>query len=178
MYVGLSTIKMDKQKELLISYLNIKQPSLFEFKDAPDKDGIKEFNAELEYDKFCDVISGDKRFYRPQVFDLWGMTVPILEKRKTDFYFDHPLQKTCTTTINLPEGFEIETLPTNASLKFTYGNYEVNYVYNKEKNQVVSIAKVILNTQVIPAAKYTEMQQYMDAIAKVQNKKLVIRKKA
>ncbi|WP_255404594.1 hypothetical protein [Mucilaginibacter sp. MD40] len=35
-----------------------------------------------------------------------------------------------------------------------------------------------LNNHVIPAAKYTEMQQYMDNIAKAQNKKLVIRKKA
>jgi hypothetical protein len=51
-------------------------------------------------------------------------------------------------------------------------------VYNKEKNQVVSTAKFILNNQVIPAGKYTEMQQYMDAIAKAQNKKLVIKKKA
>ena len=72
----------------------------------------------------------------------------------------------------------METLPVNANLKFSYGNYELNYVYNKEKNQVVSTAKFILNNQVIPAVKYTEMQQYMDAIAKAQNKKLVIKKKA
>ena len=43
---------------------------------------------------------------------------------------------------------------------------------------MVSTAKFILNNQVIPAVKYTEMQQYMDAIAKAQNKKLVIKKKA
>jgi hypothetical protein len=51
-------------------------------------------------------------------------------------------------------------------------------VYNKDKNQVVSTAKFVLNSQVIPAAKYTEMQEYMDAIAKAQNKKLVLHKKA
>jgi len=68
-------------------------------------------------------------------------------------------------------------MPANASLKFSYGNYEISYVYNKDKNQVVSTAKFVLNTQIIPAAKYTEMQQYMDGITKAQNKKLVIRKK-
>jgi hypothetical protein len=51
-------------------------------------------------------------------------------------------------------------------------------VYNKEKNQVVSTAKFTLNNHVIPAAKYTEMQEYMDAVTKAENKKLVIRKKA
>jgi hypothetical protein len=178
MYVGWSSIKIDEQKQLFIRYLNIKQPSVFDLKDSPDKDGIKQVNIALEYDKFCDVLTGDKQFYRPRVFDVWAYTVPIVEKRKTDYYFDHPMQKSCVTTIDLPAGFEVETLPANTNLKFSYGNYEINYVYNRDKNQVISTAKFILNNQVIPAAKYTEMQQYMDSIAKAQNKKLVIHKKA
>ena len=94
------------------------------------------------------------------------------------YYFDFPLQKSCITTIDLPSDFEVETLPTNQSLKFTYGNYEIKYVYDQAKNQVVSTAKFNLTNHVIPAAKYTEMQQYLDAVAKAQNKKLVIRRKA
>lgn len=177
MFIGMSSEKIDEQKEFLIRYFNIKQPTSFEFKGSPDKDEINKLNIDLEYDKFCDVLAGDKQFYRPRIFDLWGLTVPILEKRVSDFYLPHPMQKSCVTTIDLPAGFEVETLPANASLKFTYGNYDLSYVYSKDKNQVISAAKFILNTQVIPAAKYTEMQQYMDAIAKAQNKKLVLRKK-
>lgn len=135
-------------------------------------------NMELEYDKFCDVAAGDKQFYRPKVFDLWGVTVPVLEKRKSDYYFDHPMQKSCITTIDLPAGFEVETLPANQSLKFTYGTYEISYTYDAAKNQVTSKANFKLTNQVIPAAKYTELQQYMDAVAKAQNKRLVIRHKA
>ncbi|MEO6849364.1 MAG: DUF3857 domain-containing protein, partial [Mucilaginibacter sp.] len=123
MYVGMSSIKVDEQKEFLLRSLNIKQPSSFDFKDAPDKNGVKELNIDLEYDKFCDVLAGDKRFYRPRVFDLWSATVPITDKRKTDYYFEHPMQKSCVTTIDLPAGFEVENLPANTSLKFTYGNY-------------------------------------------------------
>jgi hypothetical protein len=132
----------------------------------------------MEYDKFCDVMAGDKQFYRPRAFDLWRLTIPVLEKRKSDYYFEHPMKKTCVTTIDLPAGFEVESMPVNASLKFSYGSYEVNYVYDAAKNQIVSTTKFNLTNYAIPAAKYNEMQQYMDAIAKVQNKKLVIRKKA
>ena len=178
MFIGMTSEKIDDQKEFLIRYLNIKQPTGFDFKTSPDNADINQLNIDLEYDKFCDVLAGDKQFYRPLVFDLWGMTVPVLEKRRSDFYFDHPMQKSCVTIIDLPAGFEVETLPANTSLKFTYGNYEISYAYNKDKNQVVSTAKFILDNQVIPAARYTEMQQYMDGIAKAQNKKLVIRKKA
>jgi hypothetical protein len=178
MFIGITSEKMDEQKEFLLRYFNMKQPSSFDFKTSPGKAEINELNMDLEYDKFCDVLAGDKQFYRPRVFDLWALTVPILEKRRADYYFEHPMQKSCVTTIDIPAGFEVEALPVNAMLKFTYGNYNLSYVYNKEKNQVVSTAKFILNNQVIPAAKYTEMQQYMDAVAKAQNKKLVIKKKA
>jgi len=177
-YVGMASVKTDDQKKFLMRSLKIKQPSVFDLKDSPDKGGIKELNLSFEYDKFCDVSAGDKQFYRPRIFDLWAITVPILEKRKTDYYFEHPMKKSCITTIDLPVGFEVETMPTNTSLNFSYGSYDITYVYDKDKNSVISTAKFVLNTHVIPAAKYTEMQEYMDAIAKAQNKKLVIRKKA
>jgi hypothetical protein len=177
-YINITSLKTDKQKETVMHMLNIKQPLAFDLKPADDKGGIKEVDINLEYDKFCDIMAGDKQFYKPHVFDLWGITVPVEEKRKSDYYFQIPLQKTCVTIIDLPAGFEVETLPANQSLKFTYGNYDIKYVYDIAKNQVTSTAKCILNNHVIPAAKYAEMQQYMDAVAKAQNKKLVIHKKA
>jgi hypothetical protein len=176
-YIELSALKTDEQKEEVMHLLNIRQPSVFDYKPSTDKDGVKEVDINLEYDKFCDIMAGDKQFYRPRVFDLCAFTVPIEEKRKTDYYFDIPLQKSCVTTIDLPAGFQVETLPVDQRLKFTYGDYEVNYVYDPTKNQVVSTAKFNLTNHVIPAAKYTELQQYLDGVAKAQNKKLVIRKK-
>jgi hypothetical protein len=177
-YIGMASLKTDEQKETLIRTLKMKQPSLMDFKPGEDKDGVKQIELALEYDKFCDVMAGNKQFYRPRVFDIWGVTLPVLEKRKTDYYFNQPMIENCVTTIDLPEGFEVETLPANQSLKFTYGNYDVKYVYDAAKNQITSTAKFNLNKHIIPAAKYTEMQEYMDNIAKAQNKKLVIRRKA
>jgi hypothetical protein len=177
-FLGLMYLKTDEQKERVITMLNMKQPSAFTFKPSTDKDGTKEIDIDLEYDKFCDITSGDKHFYKPRVFDLWQATFPVEEKRKSDYYFEVPILKSCITTIDLPAGFEVETLPANQSLKFTYGSYDVRYVYDPAKNQVVSTAKFNLTNHVIPAAKYTEMQVYMDAIAKAQNKKLVIHRKA
>ncbi len=178
LYVGVESLKLDDQKEFYMRALNIKQPIVFDLKPVSDNDGIKRIDINLEYDKFCDVMSGDKQFYRPKVFDLCAFSLPIEDKRKTDYYFEHPLQKTCVTTIDLPPGFEVEALPTSQNLKFTYGNYDVKYSYNAAKGQVVSTARFEISNQVIPAAKYTELQQYLDAVAKAQNKKLVIRRKA
>ena len=93
MFVGMATIKTDDQKQFLLHELHIKQPSVFDFTSGTDINGVKEVNLTLEYDKFCDVMTGDKEFYRPLAFSLWAASVPILEKRKTDYYFDCPVQK-------------------------------------------------------------------------------------
>jgi hypothetical protein len=158
--------------------LDIKLPSVFDFKLGSDLNGFKEAELNMEYDKFCDVMVGDKQFLKPRVLSFWdNVTVPVTEKRKSDYYFEFPMQESCVTAIDLPQGYEVESLPPNAMLKFTYGSYNLTYVYEKNKNQVVSTAKFVLNNQVIPAARYTEMQQYMVSVARAQNKKLVIHKK-
>jgi hypothetical protein len=177
-YVGISTLKTDEQKAAMLQILNIKQPMSFDIGPYKDNDGVRELNFNLDYDKFCDIAAGDKQFYRPHVFDLVAFTLPVEEHRKSDYYFDHPLEKTCVTTIDLPAGFEIETLPVNQSIKFIYGAYDVKYTYDAAKNQVMSTAKFVITNQVIPAAKYNELQDYLESVEKAQNKKLVIKRKA
>jgi len=177
-YIGLSYAKTDEQKEFLMHALNIKQASVFDLTQGKDENGVREIDLSLEYDKFCDIMAGTKEFYKPRVFDLCAFTVPVLEKRNSDYYFEAPIKKTCITTIDLPANYEVEALPANQNLKFTYGNYDITYVYNAAKHQIVSTAKFSIVNHVIPAAKYTELQEYLDAVAKAQNKKLVIRHKA
>jgi hypothetical protein len=170
--------KIDEQKKFWLEQLQIKQPFAFDFNSGKDINYVKQIDLNCEYDKFCDVMAGDKQFYRLSSFKLWANTVLTQDKRTSDFYWDNPLMKSCITTIDLPQGFEVESLPSNTSFKFTYGSYDVSYAYDKDKNQVIGKAKFVLNNQLIPAAKYNEMQQFMDDVAHAQNKKLVIKKKA
>ncbi len=177
-YIQMEAEKTDEQKQYWLKSLEIKQPYSFDLTPGKDIDGVKQDDLDLEYDKFCDIIAGDKQFYKPSAFALWDGTVPILDKRQSDYYWDFPRLKICTTTIDIPQGFEVETLPGATNLKFSYGSCDISYIYNKDKNQVVGSAKFELTNQVIPAAKYNEMQQFMDNVARAQNKKLVIKKKA
>jgi len=178
MLIGLSYSKVDDRKKSLLSYLNLKQPDIFELKDLKDENGFKEVELDLEYEKLSDMAAGGKYFYRPRLFDLWRLTTPVLEKRKTDYFFEHPMLKKNATTITLPSDLEVESLPTDTSFKFSYGSYSVKYTYDKEKNEVKTTAQFELNKHVIPAAKYNEMQAFMDNIAKSMSKKLVLKKKA
>jgi hypothetical protein len=177
MFDYISGLKIDQQKQFLIKYLHLKQPSVFEIKHTLDKGGIKQINLDLAYENFADVIAGNKQFYKPALFNVWNFTLPSEEKRTNDYYFEHPMKKVGKTTINLPEGYVMESMPSNINLKFTYGTYDANYIYDAVKNQVISNAKFVLTNHVIPAAKYNEMQAYFESIVKANNRKLIIKKK-
>ncbi len=177
MFIGWSSIKTDEQKKALISFLNLRQPDIFTFKELKDENGIKEWELSLDYEKISDMVAGSKSFYRPRLFDLWRATMPVVEKRKTDYFFDHPMLKRNTTVISFPADMEVETLPTDAFFKFAYGSFSVKYSYDKDKNEMRSITQFELNNHIIPAAKYNEMQQFMENISKTMNKKLVMKKR-
>ncbi|RYD94300.1 MAG: DUF3857 domain-containing protein, partial [Sphingobacteriales bacterium] len=84
LYIGLAQTKVDEQKEYLLRSMQIKQPAYFELKPAEDKEGVKQVNMDMEYDKFYEASAGNKQFYKPHAFALWSFTCPMLEKRKTD----------------------------------------------------------------------------------------------
>lgn len=177
-YDGLKSLSQDDQQTYLIRSWNMKQPGIFELKHVADSADKKSLNVRLEYDKLCDVSSGGKFFYRPALIGLWSLRLDSEKPRKTDFYFPHPLTKELVTYYTLPENFEIETLPSNVSLKFSYGVFSRNYVFDAEKHQIKSVAVMTIDKPRIPAAKYAEMYQFMEDIARANGRKIVIRKKA
>lgn len=178
MYIHMSTLKTDEQKKFLINSLNLRQPDLFDLSHQNDKDGIKEISLDLTYASLSDMKAGDKYFYRPRIFDIYRATFPATEKRRSDFYFPHPMLKKNVTSIIIPGDFEVESLPADVDINFSYGSYKVKYLYNAEKHEVNSTSVFTLKNHVIPAAKYNEMQKFMDDISKSMSKKLVIKKKA
>ena len=81
------------------------------------------------------------------------MSLP--KKRKKDFHFEFRMAKSCITTIKLPPGFDVESLLSNAKLKFNCGNYEISYLYNPTNGQIINKAKFKITRSTIPAENYT-----------------------
>ncbi|WP_423148755.1 DUF3857 domain-containing protein [Rubrolithibacter danxiaensis] len=177
MLLGNAYRKLDDQKKFLINYLRLKQPDVFEMSQGNDKDGKKESSFNFDYARFNDMAAGNKLFLRPRLLDIWTSTLPAKSTRKYDYYFDHPMLKKNTTVIELPKGFEIESLPANTDIKFSYGNFKTTYTYKKENNQLTCYSEFQITNHVIPAEKYAEMQEFMENVSKSLNKKLVINKK-
>lgn len=176
-YLAYNALSIDQQKQVYTRLLHMRQFSELNITHSDLDNSINETDLDITFDKFCDIVSDDKLFFRPFAFDLSTYIFTPDAKRKTDFHFEYPMAKSCTTTIDLPRGFEIETLPPNASLKFAFGSFEISYVYNQSSNKVVSIAKFNINNAVIPPENYAEMQHFFDEVGQEERRKLVVKHK-
>ncbi len=176
-FIGISYKKTDEQKKDIINTLNLKQPDIFNLIEKDDKDGVKKLELDLEYQKLNDFSAGDKLFFRQGLFDLWKLTLPVNKSRKTDYFFNHPAITQNKAVYKLPENMMPESLPSNINLKFSYGTYKSEFAYNQEKNEIINTAKLELKNHIIPASGYSEMQKFMDEVAKSMSKKLIIKRK-
>jgi len=175
-YLAFNGLSLDQQKQLYTRMLHMRQFSKLDL-TYKDDNGVDQIDMDAQFDKFCDIVSADKLFFKPSAIDLSMYNLPVEAKRKTDFQFEFPMSKSCITTISLPSGYVVETLPQNASLKFAFGSYVVNYTYDQAKNEVISIAKFNITSAVVPSESYTEMQQFFDRVNGEEQRKLVVRKK-
>jgi hypothetical protein len=177
-FIAISYKKTDEQKKEILNTLNLKQPDIFNLIEKDDKDGIKKLELNLEYKKLSDFSTGDKLFLRQGLFDLWKLTLPVNKVRKTDYFFTHPRITQNKAIYKLPNNMIPESLPSTTNLKFRYGTYKSEYEYIQEKNEIINNVKMELNNHIIPASKYSEMQIFMDEVAKSMSKKMIIKKKS
>jgi hypothetical protein len=81
------------------------------------------------------------------------------ENKKKDYFFKRTFIKTDTTTYSLPANYIAESIPQPSLLKCDYGFFTTNYTYVKEKNQLISVARLELSQNRIPSDKYAEVKK-------------------
>lgn len=165
------TAKKDDQKKMIVWGLGFKQPDEF---SVVKKEELLDIDLKIE--KIPQFSAGSKMFLNPRVNSIWKTVLPKAENRKQDFYFDSPFIKTDSTIYNLPEDYVAESVPAPAELKCEYGSYKTSYAYVKEKNQIVSVARLELSQNKIPSGKYAEVKKFFDGVISEDTQKMVIKK--
>jgi hypothetical protein len=169
------TAKKDDQKQLLVRYLGFKQPDEFAIIKKGQQETL-DVDIDLSIEKIPQFSAGSKMFLNPRVNDIWKSVLPKADDRKQDYFFKYPFIKTDTTIYDLPQGYVAESLPPASSLGCDFGTYVTTYTYVKEKNQVVSVARLELLQNRITAAKYAEVKKFFDSVMGEDTHKVVIKK--
>ena len=163
--------KRDDQKEMIMRGLGFKQPD--EFKIAKNAEAL---DIDLKIEKIPQFSAGSKMFLNPRINSIWRVILPKSENRKQDYYFNSPFIKTDSTVYNLPEDFVAESIPKPVDLKCEYGTYKTSYSYLKEKNQLLSVARLELSQNKIPSDKYADVKKFFDGVMSEDTQKMVIKK--
>ncbi|MEP6674890.1 MAG: DUF3857 domain-containing protein [Ferruginibacter sp.] len=166
--------KKDDQKKFLVYYLGFMQPDDFEINYDKKKRDIVEVN--MTYEKIHDFKAGSKLFLNPRIYKLWNTALPNNESRKNDYFFESPFIKTDTTVYQLPDGYQVETLPKTKNIKFEYGSFSSSYTFDATAKTITSTAQLILTQHRIPAAKYSVTKKFFDDVLAEYTEKIVVKK--
>src|SRR5258708_1378660 len=154
--------KPDAQKAYFINGMGFKDPQqiIFKQEEASDNFGV---TVDQEIEALPELKTGTKMFLSPRVYRLWSRKLPKSERRRQDFYFNCPFEKTDTTCIKLPAGYKPDALPESKDLRCDLANYSARYWYDEKNGRVYSTAKIDLLRHKIPVKNYTEIKNFFNS---------------
>jgi len=168
--------KKDDQKEFLVTKLGFLQPDEFDL-ITDRKNTSAKTSFKLLIEKVPEFTAGSKMFLNPRIYKIWSSSLPTTEKRTKSFYFPFPFTKTDTTVYELPENYTVDNMPKGKDLKFEYGLFKTNYVYDEKANTITSIAFLQLSQNVIPPEKFEEAKRFFSNVIEEYTEKIVVKMK-
>lgn len=133
---------------------------------------IYKFTIESQAD-----IIGDKIYFSP-LFFLKTKEDPFkLEKREFPVDFGYPSTSLYRITVNLPEGYRVESIPKAEAfaLPENFGLFKYNISHNESTIQLVIETKI--NTPIIPSFHYDTLKVYFNKLIEKENEQIVLTKK-
>jgi len=134
------------------------------------------YQFEFESDNQIEII-GDKMYFSPLLFHTKKENPFTLEERKFPIDFGVPWEDKFTISIQIPEGYTVESKPENVAyaLPDNFGVYKFAITVTDKKIQVVSFIKI--NFPVIAPTYYDTLKIFYKKMIEKQLEKVVLVKK-
>jgi len=129
----------------------------------------------LNADNRVEIIGG-KMFINPLLFFTRSKNPFTQEVRQMPVYFGYPTQEKFNLNIEIPEGYEIESLPN--PIKIASENKEIVYMLNTsgEGNKIRIISSKEINNSIFAADQYNGLKDLFQKMIASQNQKIVLKK--
>lgn len=121
-------------------------------------------------------ILGDKIYVDPMLFFGSEKNPFVLENRELPVYYGYPFQQKFNITIEIPEGYTIESFPKPIRLSTgdNVGNF--SFMINNAENKLqLSVVKEI-NTAIVSSSFYGSLKEFYRKMIEKQNEKIVLKK--
>ncbi len=165
----------DEKRTSFIHGLGWKQPDKLDIANGDRSETPYQTTAVMDYEQLYSFKAGSKMFLPLRLYPVFSADVPVTEKRKHDYYFEHPYQLLDSTVYHLPENFSVESLPKDKNLETAFGKYTSHCVFDEAAKTVTVIAFLEITKHVVPPSKYTELLNFKKYLDEDMGEKLVVK---
>ncbi|WP_111708839.1 DUF3857 domain-containing protein [Lutibacter citreus] len=122
------------------------------------------------------ITSNNKMFVKPLLFNSIKENKFKLENRDYPVDFTTTFSKKNTSIIEIPEGYEVESLPESIAfgLPESFGVYR--FQISQAGNRITTLSELTINTVIYPASYYQELKEFYKEIVKKNSEQIVLKK--
>ncbi|MDG2432860.1 DUF3857 domain-containing protein [Flavobacterium sp.] len=118
-------------------------------------------------------LSGGKMMFAVNAYNQYLGSVKRIRNRKKPFEIHRGYLDTDYITIELPDGFSIEHMPTNYELKNKFGAYSIEF--SKTTNNSITYKRSLsIKKGMYLASEYDDYRLFMEQVAKNDNAKMIL----
>lgn len=165
----------DEKRASFIHGLGWKQPDKLTISTGDRSETPYNTTATMDYEELYNFKAGSKMFLPLRLYPIFSADVPITERRKHDYYFEHPYQLFDSTVYHLPDGFSVEGLPKDKNMETSFGKYTSHYIYNESAKTVANIVFLEITNHIVPVKKYAELIAFKKYLDEDMGEKLVVK---
>ncbi|WDF63052.1 DUF3857 domain-containing protein [Flavobacterium sp. KACC 22763] len=121
------------------------------------------------------TLTGNKMIFVVDAFNQYTGNVKRIRNRKNPFQIQRGYLDTDEIEINLPEGYQIEFLPSNYELKGKFGEYKTEII-KKDNNKLTYKRSMFLNKGNYTNKEYDEYRLFMEQVSRNDNAKIILTK--
>jgi hypothetical protein len=172
----INVLSKDKVQKVLQEELELSTYNVNDFKYTEDKSILPELNEQLDITvSGYATVSGKRLFINPDILNRATRKLDVDEQRTVDLVFNQEWRDEDNYEIEIPDGYQLEAMPQDVSLKTKFGTYSCatkldgnKIIYHRVKEQF---------SGKFPAKDQTELSKFFEDIYKADRSRIVFVKK-
>lgn len=147
-----------------------------DFDDLDSDNNSVSYSYVLNFDNYTSTTSS--RIFVPlETLNSWSFIPDDIENREQEVIFPFEFSEKDSSLYVLPEGFEIESMPSAESLDYDFASYNIDFEITDDGNLLMK-RELIFEKNELPAESYKSFREFFIQVSKADNSQLVLVKKS
>jgi transglutaminase-like putative cysteine protease len=169
----INNVSKDKVKEYLHEQLDFATYDVLSFDYKENRSALPSIDESLDITvSNYATITGKRLFIIPNVMTRTHQKFSVDTSRKYDIVFNYEYQDLDTVEVELPKGYEAETMPKDVAIKSQFGKY--NCSVKLSGNKLYYYRNIERFSGRFPADSYDDLRQFYEAIYKADRNRVVL----